>query len=200
MLGQKNLSKTLIALVIVASLMIGWGTLQRVEGAGLELPTGHTPFQEEEPTPEEPAPTEPPAEEPSPTEPAPEEPPPAEPEAPEPEPGEGGLGRWGTLMAWAIVGVAGVTVIAIVVVLLTRPGKGEEAPPEVPSVPITTVAEDIKEGRVSKVVVRGEVVTITRTDGLMMVSHKEPTADLVQLLTNLGVTPEQMSKVVIEVE
>ena len=71
---------------------------------------------------------------------------------------------------------------------------------QVPSVPITTLAEDIKEGRVSKVVVSGEDLTITRIDGLMLVSHKEPTADLVQLLTNLGVTPEMMSKIVIEVE
>ena len=51
-----------------------------------------------------------------------------------------------------------------------------------------------------EIVVSGEDLTITRIDGLVMVSHKEPTADLIQLLTNLGVTPEMMSDIIIEVE
>ncbi len=104
-------------------------------------------------------------------------------------------------MAWAVAAVVGVTAIAIIVVLLTRPGRGaEEAPVEGPSVPITTVAQEVKEGRVSKIVVSGEDLTVTRIDGLVMVAHKEPTADLVQMLTNLGVTPEMMSSIIIEVE
>jgi hypothetical protein len=90
-------------------------------------------------------------------------------------------------------------IIGVVVFLFGRP-KEDEAPPEPPSVPITTVAQDVKEGRVSKIAVSGEDLTITRIDGLVMASHKEPTADLVQLLTNLGVTPEMMSNIVIEVE
>jgi pyruvate/2-oxoglutarate dehydrogenase complex dihydrolipoamide acyltransferase (E2) component len=194
--GESMLVRTnsvrLIPLLFVLAVMIVWIAAAPVAGADLAPPLQETPSAEEpEATapPEEPEPTEPPAEEP-----APEEPP------AEPAPPQGGLGRWGTLVTWAILGVVGVTVIAIIVVLLSRPGKGEEAPAEVPSVPITTLAEDIKEGRVSKVVVSGGDLNITRIDGLVMVSHKEPTADLVQLLTNLGVTPEMMSKIVIEVE
>jgi hypothetical protein len=90
-------------------------------------------------------------------------------------------------------------VIGVVVFLFGRP-KEDEAPPELPLVPITTVALDVKEGRVTKIVVSGEDLTVTRIDGLVTVSHKEPTADLVQLLTNLGVTPEMMSDIIIEVE
>lgn len=91
-------------------------------------------------------------------------------------------------------------IIGVIAFFLGRRGGEEEAPPELPSVPITTVAQDIAEGKVSRIVVSGEDLTITRTDGLVMVSHKEPTADLVQLLTNLGVTPEMMSDIIIEVE
>jgi hypothetical protein len=184
MLARTN-SVRLIPLLFVLAVMIVWIAGAPVAGASLAPPAQETPPAEETPPPAETLPE------------IPEEP--GE-EVPEPAPPQGGLGRWGTLVTWAIVGVVGVTVIAIIVVLLSRPGKGEEASAEVPSVPITTLAEDIKEGRVSKVVVSGGDLNITRIDGLVMVSHKEPTADLVQLLTNLGVTSEMMSRIVIEVE
>lgn len=192
MIARINLAR-ILGLLVVVSLILGWIAVAPVAGADLVPPLQETPAAEE------PAATEPPAEEPEATEP-PAEPAPEEPPA-EPAPPQGGLGTFGTLVIWAIVGVVGLAFIAIIVVLLTRPGKGaEEAPVQVPSVPITTLAEDIKEGRVSKIVVSGEELTITRIDGLMLVSHKEPTADLVQLLTNLGVTPEMMSTIIIEVE
>jgi hypothetical protein len=90
-------------------------------------------------------------------------------------------------------------IIGVIAFFLGRGGEEEEAPPELPSVPLTTVAQDIKEGRVSKIVVSGEELTITRIDGLVMVSRKEPTADLVQTLANFGVTPEMLSTIIIEV-
>jgi pyruvate/2-oxoglutarate dehydrogenase complex dihydrolipoamide acyltransferase (E2) component len=210
MIDRINLAR-ILGLLVVVSLILGWIAVAPVAGADLVPPLQETPAAEEpeatEP-PAEPEPTEAPAEEPEatepPAEPAPEEPP-AEP-APEEPPAEpaqpqGGLSTFGTLVIWGIVGVVGLAFIVIVVVLLTRPGKGaEETPAQVPSVPITTLAEDIKGGRISKVVVSGENLTITRLDGLVLVSHKEPTADLVQLLTNLGVTSEMMSSIIIEVD
>jgi hypothetical protein len=168
-------------------------------------PEATEPPPEPEPTepPPEPEPTEPPPE-PQPTtprEPQPTTAPPPEPEPEEP-PAEGQPSRdWGQLLLWGI-GLAVVVGIVIGVVAFFAVGRREEAvaTPEVPSVPITTVAEDIKQSRVSKIVVSGEDLTITRLDGVVMTSHKEPTADLVQLMTNLGVEPEMMSSIVIEVE
>ncbi len=67
-------------------------------------------------------------------------------------------------------------------------------------VPITTVAQDIKNGRISKIVVSGDQLKITRTSGAEVTSRKESGGDLTQLLTNLGVTQEMLDAVTIEVE
>jgi cell division protease FtsH len=68
------------------------------------------------------------------------------------------------------------------------------------SVPITTVAKDVREGRVSKILVSGDDLTITRTSGVEVVSRKEPGADITDLLTNLGVTQEMLNGITIEVQ
>jgi cell division protease FtsH len=67
-------------------------------------------------------------------------------------------------------------------------------------VPITSVAEDVREGRISKIVVSGDELKITRTNGVEVVSRKEPGADLTEVLTNLGVTQEMLNGVIIEVQ
>ncbi len=68
-------------------------------------------------------------------------------------------------------------------------------------VPITTVAEDVREGRISKIVVSGDELKITRTNGVEVLSRKEPAADLTEVLTNLGVTQEMLNGgIVIEVQ
>jgi hypothetical protein len=188
MTARINLATTL-GLVAIVSLVLSLIAVAPVSGAEFAPP-----FQETPPA-EEPEATEP-AEEPEPTEP-PEEP--GEPPA-EPEPPQEGSSNLRSLVTLGIVGLVGIAFIAIVVVLVTRPGKApDEALAEAPLVPITTLAQDVKEGRVSKVVVSGEDLTITRIDGLILRSHKEPTSDLVQVLANLGVTPEMMNQVVIEV-
>jgi hypothetical protein len=179
---QRNNVARLTGLLVVASLVLGWMAVAPVAGADLVPPAQETPEPEE------------PAQLPE----IPEEPDEGE---TEPPPSGGWSGSLRTLAMAGLVGVAGLAFIAIIVLLFLRPGRGvEEAPTEVPTVPITTLAQDIKEGRVSKVVVVGEDLTITRIDGLVLRSHKEPTADLIQLLTNLGVTPEAMSNIIIEVE
>jgi cell division protease FtsH len=70
----------------------------------------------------------------------------------------------------------------------------------VPPVPITDVAQDVKNGRISKIVVSGEELRITRSSGAEAVSRKEPGADLTEVLTNLGVTQEMLNAITIEVE
>ena len=67
-------------------------------------------------------------------------------------------------------------------------------------VPITTVAQDIRDGRVSKILVSGEELRITRTSGAEVISRKEPGADLTQVLTNLGVTQEMLNGITIEIQ
>ena len=67
-------------------------------------------------------------------------------------------------------------------------------------VPISTVAQDIKDGRVSKILVSGDELRITRTSGAEVVSRKEPGADTTQVLTNLGVTQEMMNSLSIEIQ
>ncbi len=214
MLVDNKIFPLLAVLVALAMFVTACDALEGILPPDSELPT-------REPGPEEPAPTQPPPEpqptepqpEPEPTEPPPEPEPterPPEPEAttppppgpgPEqPEPGEQPSWDIGRLLTWGIALAVVVGIVIGVIIYFAGGRGGEEAPPELASVPITTVAQDIKEGRVSKIVVSGEDLTITRFDGLTLVSHKEPTADLVQLLTNLGVTPEMMSNIIIEVE
>ncbi len=177
MLTRNNLVTLLTVLVVITALMIGWGAPASAEGADLKPAAQETP-------PAEGTPVHLPAE-------------PEDPGAAPPE--EGATGR---LWPWLLIGAVGLVIaIVVVVAFVGGSGKGEEAPPaEVISVPITTVAEDAKEGRISRIVVSGEELRILRTDGVEVVSHKEPTAETTQLLTNLGVTPEMLSKIIIEVE
>jgi cell division protease FtsH len=62
------------------------------------------------------------------------------------------------------------------------------------------VAEDVREGRISKIVVSGDDLRVTRTNGVEVVSRKEPGADLTEVLTNLGVTQEMLNGIIIEVQ
>jgi cell division protease FtsH len=68
------------------------------------------------------------------------------------------------------------------------------------AVPITTVAQDIKDGKIIKIVISGDELKITRTSGVEVISRKETGADLTDVLTNLGVTQEMLNNVTIEVE
>lgn len=68
------------------------------------------------------------------------------------------------------------------------------------SVPITSVAEDAREGRISRILVSGDDLRITRTSGVEVVSRKEQGADLTEVLTNLGVTQEMLNGMTIEVQ
>jgi cell division protease FtsH len=62
------------------------------------------------------------------------------------------------------------------------------------------VAEDAREGRISRILVSGDDLRITRTSGVEVVSRKEPGADLTEVLTNLGVTQEMLNGMTIEIQ
>lgn len=68
------------------------------------------------------------------------------------------------------------------------------------SVPITTLADDVREGRISKIVVSGDDLRAIRTNGVEIASRKEGGADLTEVLNNLGVSQEMLGKIAIEVE
>ncbi|MDH4208497.1 MAG: AAA family ATPase, partial [Anaerolineae bacterium] len=67
-------------------------------------------------------------------------------------------------------------------------------------VPITTVAQDIKNGRIASIIISGDDLKITRTSGAEVTSRKETGANLTEVLTNLGVTQDMLDAVTIEVQ
>jgi cell division protease FtsH len=68
------------------------------------------------------------------------------------------------------------------------------------SVPITTVAQDARDGRISKILVSGDELRITRSNGAEVLSRKEPGADVTDVLSNLGVTQEMLNAITIEIQ
>lgn len=68
------------------------------------------------------------------------------------------------------------------------------------TVPITTVAQDARDGRIARILVSGDELRITQSNGSEVLSRKEPGADLTDVLTNLGVTQEMLNAITIEVE
>ena len=70
------------------------------------------------------------------------------------------------------------------------------------ALPINRVASDVQSGIVERIVEDDNRLTVIYSDGTERTSHKEPNATLVEQLTSLGVSSEQLSadKIKIEVE
>ncbi|HIE37758.1 MAG TPA: ATP-dependent zinc metalloprotease FtsH [Anaerolineae bacterium] len=66
-------------------------------------------------------------------------------------------------------------------------------------VPITTVAAEIQAGHVEEITVTGSRLLVTLEDGRQLRSDKEENATAAEQLQALGVTPEQLARVRIEV-
>jgi len=94
----------------------------------------------------------------------------------------------------------GLIYLIIIVIVLALFYNVYSASTSLTSVPITAVAEDVREGRISKIAVSGADLRITRTNGVEVVSRKEPGADITDVLSNLGVTQEMLNRITIEVE
>ena len=94
----------------------------------------------------------------------------------------------------------GLVYLIIIVIVLALFYNVYSASTGLDSVPITTVADDAREGNISKILVSGEDLTITRTNGVEVVSRKEPGSDVAEVLTNLGVTQEMLSRITIEIQ
>ncbi len=70
------------------------------------------------------------------------------------------------------------------------------------ALPINTVASDVQSGVVERIVEDDNRLTVIYSDGTERTAHKEPGATLVEQLTSLGVSSEQLSadRIKIEVE
>ncbi|TKJ31498.1 MAG: cell division protein FtsH [Chloroflexi bacterium B3_Chlor] len=98
---------------------------------------------------------------------------------------------------WIRNGLIYLIIVVIAVALFYNVYSASSSPS---SVFISSVAEDAREGRISKIVVSGDDLRITRTSGVEVVSRKEPGADLTEVLSNLGVTQEMLNGISIEVQ
>jgi cell division protease FtsH len=67
-------------------------------------------------------------------------------------------------------------------------------------VPISDIARDINAGKVESIAVQDSELEVTYTDGQTAVARKEPGADLPETLLGLGVTPQALEAVDIQVE
>ncbi len=67
-------------------------------------------------------------------------------------------------------------------------------------VPISEVAQSVTRGEVQDILVEGEKLSVTFTNGSIKESKKEPEASLSETLANYGATKEELSKVKIEIK
>ncbi len=79
-------------------------------------------------------------------------------------------------------------------------GKSIETKSEVKNVGINLIAKEINEGNVKKIIVSGNKVEAILKDKTIFISSKEPEEGLTQTLINLGVEPESLRDVEIELK
>ena len=65
---------------------------------------------------------------------------------------------------------------------------------------ITEVAQKIKDGKIKSISISGDDLTIVQEDGSKIASRKEHNVSVTEALTQLDVSPEQLSQITIEVE
>src|SRR5262249_14282708 len=90
---------------------------------------------------------------------------------------------------WWLVGV--LVVGLALAVFQFWPGSGGETK----SVPLSEVAQEVKNGQVQRIEVSGDSLNVTLKDGTKQTSDREPDASLTDSLARLGVTPEQIAAV-----
>ena len=71
---------------------------------------------------------------------------------------------------------------------------------EQPLVDLSQVATEVRAGEVQKITVQGDTLLVKRADGGEQHSHKEPSVSVTEALTNLGVEPEALATVAVEVK
>jgi len=66
--------------------------------------------------------------------------------------------------------------------------------------PLSAVATDVAAGKITTIIVSGDTLDLTYTDGTKKTSLKDPSAGLPETLATYGVTPEELRKVAISVQ
>src|SRR3989344_4136344 len=64
-----------------------------------------------------------------------------------------------------------------------------------PNISISELVQDIQAGKVSKIAVEGDDLTVEYKEGEMKKSKKETDASLTETLANYGITPEKLAGV-----
>ncbi|HEY4489752.1 MAG TPA: ATP-dependent zinc metalloprotease FtsH [Candidatus Paceibacterota bacterium] len=93
-----------------------------------------------------------------------------------------------------------ISVIIIFLILSTVYSAITEGRKKTEEIPLTTLANDINEGKVTKVVVEGDTLTASYVEGQEKKSKKEEGTALTETLSRYGVTAERLSSVSIEVK
>ncbi|MBI2409717.1 ATP-dependent zinc metalloprotease FtsH [Candidatus Kaiserbacteria bacterium] len=68
------------------------------------------------------------------------------------------------------------------------------------SIPLSQVAQDVKEGKIASIAVSGDALDIEYADGELKTSRKDPAAGLPETLATYGVTPVELAKVAITIQ
>ncbi|MGQ9768757.1 MAG: ATP-dependent metallopeptidase FtsH/Yme1/Tma family protein, partial [Anaerolineae bacterium] len=97
---------------------------------------------------------------------------------------------------WRKNGLVYVLIIVAVAVLLYSASQSAERPAEKG---LTEVAALVRAGEVSKIVVSGDQLKVQTKDKQVFVSQKEERVNLTTSLLKLGVTPEQLARVELQV-
>ena len=96
-------------------------------------------------------------------------------------------------MRWLIY----LVLAALVAFFLFNQMRARQPQPE--SISLQQLANEIKDGEIAKIEIDGESLQVEFSSGQQAVSYKEETSTLVDAMTNLGVTTEQLSKVDVRV-
>jgi len=96
-------------------------------------------------------------------------------------------------MRWLIY----LVLAALVAFFLFNQMRARQPQPE--SISLQQLANEIKDGEIAKIEIDGETLQVEFGSGQQAVSYKEETSTLVDAMTNLGVTTEQLSKVDVKV-
>jgi cell division protease FtsH len=87
------------------------------------------------------------------------------------------------------------TTILIFIILMSAYSLIESFVEPSTTIPLSTVAADVASGTVTTIVVNGDALDLTYTDGTEKMSRKDPAAGLPETLATYGVTPEELAKV-----
>ncbi|MGH2583924.1 MAG: ATP-dependent metallopeptidase FtsH/Yme1/Tma family protein, partial [Dehalococcoidia bacterium] len=87
----------------------------------------------------------------------------------------------GRRIPWWLIAIVVTAVLFAGYLWLGRDGGTEKTP-------LSQVAEEVQAGQVQRIVVSGDSLKITLTDGTEQTSNREPDASLTESLASLGVT------------